>query len=83
MLEHNQKHKLSYIFDNSRAGEKDIRQVQASAHLKLRWRRPSKDNNIQSVENVFTLSPLNITLPLIEPRVIVGKFLYAFLIATV
>lgn len=68
-LDHNDRHRISYIIDTARSGESEVRQVTAEAHLKLFWKR--KDSE---VVNEFKISPVRLNLPIIEPRVIVSKY---------
>lgn len=65
---------IDYTFTTGRSDE-DIRHVSAEAHLKLFWQRPAKDGGApaSTVVNEFSIAPVRLNLPLIEPRVIVGK----------
>lgn len=66
---------IDYTFTTGRSDE-DIRHVSAEAHLKLFWQRPAKDGDLtEPVVNEFSIAPVRLNLPLIEPRVIVGKYL--------
>lgn len=76
LMKHNDTQKVLYMFTTGRTGEKEIRQVSAEAHLKVFWQRPVKDNSRAPIVNEFTISPVRLNLPLIEPRVIVGKFFF-------
>lgn len=72
-MKHNDSQKISYMFNTGRTGEKEIRQVSAEAHLKVFWQRPAKDGKTPII-NEYSISPVRLNLPLIEPRVIVGKY---------
>lgn len=73
LMAHNESQKFNYIFHSGRTGDKEIRHVNAEAHLKILWQRPVEDG-IEPIINEFTITPVRLSLPLIEPRVIVGKF---------
>lgn len=72
-MKHNDIQKINYQFDTGRVGEKEIRHVSAEAHLKVFWQRPVIDGK-EPIVNEFTITPVRLNLPLIEPRVIVGKY---------
>lgn len=72
-MTHNENQKFNYIFHTSRTTHNEVRHVSAEAHLKILWQRPAK-NGSAPIVNEFKITPVRLNLPLIEPRVIVGKF---------
>lgn len=74
-MKYNDSQKISHVFNTGRSSEKEIRHVSAEAHLKVVWQRKLTEGQTPIV-NEFTITPVRLNLPLIEPRVIVGKFIH-------
>lgn len=70
-MKHNDSQKFSYILDSCRKSEDaEVRIVEAEASISIFWRRNNVDGS-EGPTNVYKVPALKITLPLIEPRVIV------------
>ncbi|VVT54351.1 uncharacterized protein SAPINGB_P004032 [Magnusiomyces paraingens] len=76
VLHHDESHKISYIIDSYRKSqETEIRAIEAQAFISIFWRRKIFKDGQEEVEdgpvNEYKAPFLKLTMPLIEPRVIV------------
>lgn len=63
--------KATYTFMTERFDHEGTQRATAEAHFTILWQRPVTEGT--PVVNKFTIAPVRFNLPLIEPRVLVGK----------